>query len=287
MYIRTVILGFWLTNWSLSTVRASIEHATGSNVGFSMMQRKAHKIAFRTSQRQATLPGIVSSRSTLDKAGDTTDASIATAPRVQSYREGLSPNRESLPAFAALTNDEDRERVAECSRPGTYTVIVNQESFSSMPEYASPPEGRRMSVQSMQSSLGSANSELGRSYVVQDPHTVVLTRFEDAVPSLPSFHSSTYDRRPSLQGDMHRLDIGSQAQPVTRPTPSRVDSVSQHGLHDQQLLQHYEQKISPRLFFLAQHNHGGEMQDPVLVEAQRYPPVCPSLLLGFHRDNMY
>jgi len=175
--------------------------------------------------------------------------------------------------------------MAEGSRPGTYTVIVNQDSFSSMPEYASPPEDRRTSIQSMQSSMGSATSDPGRSMAIQDPNTVVLTRFEDAVPSLPSFCLSNFDRRPSLPGELQRLDIG--AQPSVGRTPSRVDSVSQQGLHDHQLLKHYEQKISPRLLALSRNNHGIGTQDPILAEAQRYPPVSHSLTPPPHTHPVY
>ena len=107
--------------------------------------------------------------------------------------------------------------------------------------------------------------------VIQDPNTVVLTRFEDAVPSLPSFCLSNFDRRPSLPGQLQQLEIGNKLT-VSRTT-SRVDSVSQQGLQDQQLLKHYEQKISPRLLALSRHNHGTGTQDPILAEAQRFPPV--------------
>lgn len=161
--------------------------------------------------------------------------------------------------------------MAEGSRPGTYTVIVNQDSFSSMPEYAFPSEDRRESIQSMQSSMGSTSSDPGRGVVIHDPHTVVLTRFEDAVPSLPSFSLSNFDRRPSLPGELQRLDIG--ARPALSRTSSRVDSVSQQGLHDSQLLKHYEQKISPRLLVLSRHNQARGPQDPIIEEARRYPPV--------------
>lgn len=42
----------------------------------------------------------------------------------------------NLPAFATLTNDEDRERKAESTLPGTYSVVVTPKSFADLPEYA-------------------------------------------------------------------------------------------------------------------------------------------------------
>jgi hypothetical protein len=42
---------------------------------------------------------------------------------------------DSLPPFSILTTDEERERKAEVSSPGTYHVVVNPNSFSGLPEY--------------------------------------------------------------------------------------------------------------------------------------------------------
>ncbi|RMZ80596.1 hypothetical protein DV738_g2697, partial [Chaetothyriales sp. CBS 135597] len=61
---------------------------------------------------------------------------------------------DDLPPFAQLLNDEDRERKAERSTPGTYHVVVNPDSFLHLPDH---------------SALDAST----------DPNTVVLTRFED------------------------------------------------------------------------------------------------------------
>jgi len=195
---------------------------------------------------------------------------IANAPRSAGSLEPPTPNEDSLPSFADLTNDEERERRAEGHRPGTYTVIVNQESFSSMPEYASPPDtGRRMSVQSLHSSMDSSCSESSRAIACQDPNTVVLTRFEDAVPSLPSFFASTTDRKTSLPGDMQRLDLSTSlsSSPPLRPDPNA------QIMGDTQLVQHYAQKISPRILSVSRHNHDSNVEDPIVAESRRFPPV--------------
>lgn len=198
------------------------------------------------------------------------------ASRGAGSQERSPSRRDSLPSFADLTNDEERERKAEGYRPGTYNVIVNPNSFLGMPEYASPTEsGRRMSIQSLQSSMGSNSSEPSRAIVCEDPNTVLLTRFEDSVPSLPSFFMST-DRRTSLPGDMQRLDLSLSA---GASPPPRADG-------DAQLVQYYVQKISPRILALSRHNHESGVEDPILVESRRFPPlhhaICALSLLSLH-----
>jgi hypothetical protein len=95
---------------------------------------------------------------------------------------------DDLPPFASLTTDEEREKKAEKSSPGTYHVVVNQNSFQHLPEYSDDPEIKRemlspMRRGSLATSLGSSLSrEAGveGTPVAGDPNIVVLPRFEDA-----------------------------------------------------------------------------------------------------------
>ena len=51
-------------------------------------------------------------------------------------RQRLIPNeKDILPPFSSLTNDEDRERKAELKPVGTYIVVVNPASFVNLEEY--------------------------------------------------------------------------------------------------------------------------------------------------------
>jgi len=92
-----------------------------------------------------------------------------------------------LPAFASLTTDEDRERKAERSSPGTYNVVVNQDSFQHLPEYNDDPEIKRELLSplrrgSVATSLGSSLSReaaVDSVSVSDDPNIIVLPRFED------------------------------------------------------------------------------------------------------------
>lgn len=185
-----------------------------------------------------------------------------------------------LPPFATLTNDEDRERKAEFTRPGTYHVVVNPESFSDMPEYqhkeASPTASlaSRGSIQEIQrASTGSS----GGPSVLQgpnDPNVVVLRRFED-----PS-------RRSQAQASQLQDEVGQSRPmiaPVSAPTTTRLprDSLMSNALpssvqfmssQDEHLLSHFRVFVWPCLAQAIPHGH-----EPGLAkfeeEALIFPPV--------------
>lgn len=94
---------------------------------------------------------------------------------------------DDLPPFAQLSTDEDRERKAERSSPGTYHVVVNPDSFQHLPEYNDDPEIKREILSPLRrGSLAiSLASSFGRESVLEsgpgmeDPNIVILPRFED------------------------------------------------------------------------------------------------------------
>ena len=94
---------------------------------------------------------------------------------------------DDLPPFATLTTDEDRERKAERTSPGTYHVVVNPDSFQHMPEYSEDPDikGLRLSPLRRGSLATSLASSLGKESPIDaasasgDPNIIVLPRFED------------------------------------------------------------------------------------------------------------
>src|SRR5258708_7415101 len=96
---------------------------------------------------------------------------------------------DDLPPFASLTTDEDREKKAERSSPGTYTVVVNQDSFHYLPKYNDDPEVKRELLSPLRpgstatSLPGSAGRESAMEWVAVPggPNIVVLLRFKDVV----------------------------------------------------------------------------------------------------------
>ena len=65
-----------------------------------------------------------------------TIAATSPAPTEGSFDSG----GDELPPFAQLATDEDREKKAVRSTPGTYHVVVNPDSFQHLPEYSDDPE---------------------------------------------------------------------------------------------------------------------------------------------------
>ena len=113
------------------------------------------------------------------------DCDTASSPVLTETSTGSAPF-DDLPPFAQLFNDEDREKKAERSSPGTYHVIVNPDSFQHMPEYSDDdaikrdhlsPFRRGSIATSLASSLGKESS--AESIIPPDPNIVVLPKFED------------------------------------------------------------------------------------------------------------
>ena len=91
-----------------------------------------------------------------------------------------------------LTSDEDRERKAEHKIPGTYHVVANPDSFSSLEEYQdSPGDELNLAARSRTASRRRRNSPSRahvetRQDVFEDSDTVILGNFEENVRKLPT-----------------------------------------------------------------------------------------------------
>lgn len=130
----------------------------------------------------------------------------------------VSAVEDSLPPFATLTSDEDRERKAEGSNPGTYHVVVIPASFACLPEYAHrltdelKSRGHEGNHSPINESL--TNSEMQKeddiSVEVADSNVVIVKRFEDTT------------RRSCSSGRSSRLwpdsDIRGSFSPATSTT---------------------------------------------------------------------
>jgi hypothetical protein len=114
------------------------------------------------------------------------DSFSANSPSMTEVGTG-STGADDLPPFASLTTDEEREKKAERCSPGTYNVVVNQESFQHLPEYNDDAEGRKELLSplrrgslatSLTSSAGRDSSTDAKPHS-EGPSVVVLPRFED------------------------------------------------------------------------------------------------------------
>lgn len=83
-----------------------------------------------------------------------------------------------------LTSDDERERKAEASYPGTYYVIVNPESFSSLPEYADDASSVDLNIGHLKIRRGSSSTLSQKDDIhsiseINDPNAIILDTFED------------------------------------------------------------------------------------------------------------
>lgn len=223
---------------------------------------------------------------------------------------------EPLPLFAQLTSDEEREKKAELSSPGTYHVVMTPDSFSTLPEYADdtdrsnpkrPSESRSIRTDSPGSTCKSEGN-----VEVDSPNVVIVKTFKDVT------------RRSSSSGRTLRVSPTSEISdplcslslsPILDSPPSPVlvddDTLSVADLHldrhtqSTALFSHFRHVVWRQLF---PHNrvqgvddsYGGDGRcitlnmDFLEQEAAHFPPVsktCKSpmvlmlMFTAFSRHN--
>ena len=218
---------------------------------------------------------------------------VVSSPSPSDERSEYFAASDSLPAFALLTSDEEREKKAEASSPGTYHVVVVPDSFSALPEYADDSE-RARSDSALESSRSVTNSPIGthpENSATDDPNVVILKTFEDVA------------RRSSSTGRTSRVSPTSEISdpfcslslsPVLDSLPSPFVAEDDHfpyldaGLdqqtQDMTLFAHFRHVVWKQLF---PHNRGTDdscglegngmmtlSMDFLEQEAARFPPVC-------------
>jgi hypothetical protein len=160
-----------------------------------------------------------------------------------------------MPPFSTLTSDEERERKAEASHPGTYHVIVNPDSFSGLPEYVDDSFDE-LNIGSLSLRRGSATSsmlsanrtdERESSIETNGPNTIILGRFEDSTHRSPLSQS----RRPRLSPASDITSASSLAVPMQFPFEEQgsrpLDLVVAHGGQDERLLFHFRNVVWKQL----------------------------------------
>lgn len=190
----------------------------------------------------------------------------------------------SLPAFATLTNDEDRERKAETNRPGTYSVVFTPQSFADLPEYAAAsgnPTARDQTSARQKARADSGSSNRKDS----DPNVVVLERFEELSPTTSATSPTTTTTRPGILPEtLQHMSLSVPPPLYTSPpasTPSGYITAAEG-----RLVLHFRRYIVTRLVPRnIEHNYGvgsTPMRDIFENEAAKFPPVstCPRFLRG-------
>ncbi|KAL1881047.1 hypothetical protein Plec18167_003589 [Paecilomyces lecythidis] len=217
-----------------------------------------------------------------------------TSPTHASSRSNTSPADDTLPPFACLTSDEERERKAEAYTPGTYHVVVNPDSFSGLPEYAesaadgasaSEPDIRRGSVAS--SKIGSIRGDEQENTIeTDDPNVVILSKFEDT-PRRPSsawrtsrLSSTPETAEPSPTSEFPQLSLHH---PISDELSGPLEQVVMQGSDDAKLLAHFRDVVWKQLVQTQSFQGGSPIShfhipgaEIFEQEAATFRPVSPS-----------
>ncbi|KAI9890047.1 MAG: hypothetical protein M1814_004563 [Vezdaea aestivalis] len=218
------------------------------------------------------------------------DGSVVWDPRSREEDSPIRPHGDNLPPFDTLTSDEEREKKAEFQNPGTYLVVVNPDSFSSLPEYSdseSPPKPwvRRQSLtRSNFGGSGDSDSE-GYKDISQDPNIVILPKFEDCVRrsathgGFKASKGSASPLSPQLTTKI-KAEIPEADYDFSEPTSPL--EVARRGGADARLLDHYRRVISPQLAqFLPSDSIKVEdtnRGDAFETQADSYPPLYHAMM---------
>ncbi|KAL9109291.1 MAG: hypothetical protein Q9227_006046 [Pyrenula ochraceoflavens] len=184
------------------------------------------------------------------------------------------PNLEDiLPPFSSLTTDEDRERKAETSSPGTYHVVVNPDSFIHLPEYSErsrEPSIPRSSSLRRNSLALSAISAAGREaraessdFMAEDDTTVIIHRFED------TSRRGTFSGKPSESPLLPKVAVKTENSINSEDVETNADqddslvSIAAGGGQDSELLEHFRYRIVPQVMQFETHQKGMSSSDIV------------------------
>ena len=201
-----------------------------------------------------------------------------------------------------MTTDEERERKAETTSPGTYNVVVNPESFQHLPEYTDDLDvkGLRLSPLRRGSLAASMASSLGRESVVDgaqqidgmsnrsdDPDIVILRRFEDAsrraTLQWKDSRSPTSPQIPTTLSEVSPLTMDGHTEPDH--TPSLMERAAEGG-QDSNLLRHFRNHTWRQLAQVESEKNTAQASNratrsgvEVLEHAARFfPPVSVHIL---------
>ena len=166
---------------------------------------------------------------------------------------------DDLPPFATLTTDEERERKAVTTNPGTYNVVVNPESFQHLPEYSddsdtkslrTSPLRRGSLAASMASSQGretlvdGAQEVEGMPHHSEDPNVVILHRFEDATRKATfQWKESRSSISPQISTSVAEVNAPIIDGHVEDDPTRSLMQIAAEGGQDSSLLHHFRNRI--------------------------------------------
>ncbi|RMZ81948.1 hypothetical protein DV737_g2240, partial [Chaetothyriales sp. CBS 132003] len=272
------ILGTWLASDRSRPLRDELEKAKEAVLN---MHLDSHLFKPQRLMMQDEKRGEPSKKTTLrlpfiapkdDQSSSASSTRSGSSP-APTETSSESAHVDDLPPFAQLLTDEDRERKAERSSPGTYHVVVNPDSFLHLPEYNGENDAKRQSPLrrgSVATSQTSSQSAMDAILGTSDPNTVVLSRFED-VP-----------RRGA--GRDPKSPLSSQSRIKTEETEDvLMDGENERTLQDEKYIRQFRRVVWKQLVPAEiDQSDGMENSSAVIIESEAafFPPVS-GLILGF------
>ena len=192
-----------------------------------------------------------------------------------------------MPPFSELRTDEDRERKAETHDPGTFHVVVNPESFSTLPEY-------REESASGEGTAGPSEAPETRHYRVpatfpehsptalretsEDPHVVILRHFEEPLrrfASQPFSKPSVSPASPSISPSTGSPNLASLSVSQDPPRGRQWLGHEHRARQDARLRDYYKEFLSPHIIWNLEVGRDDDMFES---EAARFPPLYHAMM---------
>ncbi|KAL4940809.1 hypothetical protein BDV06DRAFT_15216 [Aspergillus oleicola] len=174
-----------------------------------------------------------------------------------------------LPDFSRLTSDEDREKKAQSSAPGTYNVVVVPESFARLPEYTEEVIDSVLGNPYLSPMSEYSYDPMDDVVTSEDPNVVILHQFKDS-------RKQTYSNRRGYT-QSPESDLGSN--PVSAPmlyTPvqeipeDQISDAFDLETYDMALLDHFQNVVWMQLIPDARTYLEGNIFEQ---EASNFPPL--------------
>lgn len=168
-----------------------------------------------------------------------------------------------------LTSDEDRERKAQGSVPGTYHVIVVPQSFTHLPEYTEDVFDTMPSNPYLSPLSEYSTNPMDEVIISEDPNVVILNQFKDSrKQTFPSRRSYTHSPESDLGGaSVSTAIMYTSVQEIPEDQTSEPFDLE---TYDMALLDHFQNVVWMQLI---PGGHDYLESNIFEQEASNFPPV--------------
>ncbi|KAL4961450.1 Zn(II)2Cys6 transcription factor [Aspergillus stella-maris] len=174
-----------------------------------------------------------------------------------------------LPDFSRLTSDEDREKKAQSSAPGTYHVVVVPESFARLPEYTEDTLDTVLGNPYLSPMSEYSHDPMDDVVTSEDPNVVILHQFRDSRKQTYSNRRS-YTRSPESDLGSNPVSAPMLYTPVHEVSEDQISESFDLETYDMALFDHFQNVVWTQLIPDA-HNY---LEANIFEqEASNFPPL--------------